>query len=307
LWSKHWSRIARKLGESDDVILGLDTNILYDCVISRQLLDGFIHTNAGMHGTTPNWLLLIVSSAVMHEIEQAANSRDATGRLDEAGRRGYRGLQEILELDQTSDFPGLSLLVVGEANPVLDTRVELRLLREQASGTKPTRRLRRLSAGDTIIRDQFKTFLRQISFHKSTFFLTADKSNAALAQAEGLHAIYYPKVSWQELARTASPLEPTTLPGPAAEPAQVSVLLGDLIYELAVAFGAVTLSWPTGRVHVHCDLVGESLDHWLNRDLRMGSRDIATLVSQCDPSATARAAAALRLWEQQGSNAFAPA
>ena len=43
----------------------------------------------------------------------------------------------------------------------------------------------KLSTGDMIIRDQFKQFLRQIDFHKGMYFLTSDKSNAALAQTEG--------------------------------------------------------------------------------------------------------------------------
>jgi len=159
---------------------------------------------------------------VVHELEQLANTRNDKGSLTRQGRIGFRALQEILELNRSADLTGISLMIVGAANPVFDARVELKGLREDFSrvrhlinstqkaamspasdegdeNTNGTAARQHNSRGskrsssscDMMIRAQYKEFLRQIDFHKGAFFLTADKSNAAMARAEGLQAIYY--------------------------------------------------------------------------------------------------------------------
>ncbi|NIO21899.1 MAG: hypothetical protein GTN76_14505, partial [Candidatus Aenigmarchaeota archaeon] len=78
-----------------------------------------------------------------------------------------------MTIQHSKELMGVSLLIVGEANPAMDTRVELRGLRadfketaeEKIDGLK-TKLFHKTSAGDTIIRDQFKRFLSQLSFHK---------------------------------------------------------------------------------------------------------------------------------------------
>lgn len=280
--SPYWGKVAKGLSQFDDIILGLDTNILYDCVMTQQLLDSFSFENTATYTNSPNWILVVVPSAVMHEIEQAANNRDENGSLSFIGRMGYRALQEIMEIDQSKDVLGLSLLIAGEANPMLDTRVEIQGLRtdfKTAADRKIQSSLyRKLSSGDTIIRDQFKCFLRQISFHKGTFFMTSDKSNSALARAEGLHSIYYQQCPWHYFLTHGQKVEPPILEYN-SESINLNVPFGKLIYELAVEFGTIWIGWDENKIiKVQCDVGGESLDRWVNRDLIIEKKYIKLLL-----------------------------
>ena len=271
LLSNSWESTTKRLGEYDDVVLGVDTNILMDCVLSQQLLDGFVFSSVGDHIYTPNWALLIIPNSVMHEIEQVANSRNGKGYLTEDGRRGFRALGELLELDQSNDMLGTSLLIVGEANPVLDTRVELRALRQEMAIAASRKRLKS-SAGDTIIRDQFKHLLRQISFHKGAYFITADKSNSALARAEGLNSVYYEKRQSQNLFRNGQLVKARVIKF-GRTPVTLTVPIGKVIYELAVQYGRLTIRTPGLEFELGCDIKGASLDHWVDRDLLIDRYD----------------------------------
>lgn len=276
LLSERWREIAGRLSLYDDVVLGLDTNILYGCVVTQQILDSLVltcHSNA-----SPNWILLVVPSTVMHELEQAANSRGEKGELSDIGRMGYRALQEILELDLARDIRGVSLLITGETDPVLDTRVELRGLRDDVRRTAPTitNFSPKSSFGDTLIRDQFKAFLRQLSFHKGAFFLTGDKSNSALGQAEGLHSLYVPPANGRRSITYGSDLVPPQIVYD-GQHLPLSLPIGKLIYELAVQFGTIFLSWNGTSVQVRCDSRGDSLEHWLQRDLMIEPFDLRKL------------------------------
>jgi DNA-binding protein Alba len=282
LLSPRWDEVCQKLAESDDVVLGVDTNILYECIITQQLLDGFVFSSASDYLHTPNWALVVIPSAVMHEIEQIANSRTRGGRLSFQGRMGYRALQEIMELDQSKDLTGVSLLIAGETNPILDMRVELRGLREDmrysARGAGQAHFFSKMSAGDTVIRDQFKTFLRQIGFHKGAFFVTADKSNAVLAQTEGLNSLYYQTPPWSSLLMQGETVEPPRVDFD-GEGVTLSIPLGKLIYELTVEFGEIWIAYDDSEISLECDSKGESLDHWVNRDLRIAGKDLKKLVA----------------------------
>ena len=233
LLSPVWESVARHLSRFDDVILGLDTVMLHDAVISEQLLNALSLIDPREYVHTPNWLLLVIPSTVMHELEHAANVRDKRGFLMPSGRMGYRALQEILELDQSADLPGVSITIAGGAIPMLDTRAELRGLRQDFARFNQDENgyghsgYRKLSSGDMIIRDQFKHFLRQIDFHKGVFFLTADKSNAALAKTEGLHSIYFKKPSPHSALGTVRPVKIEFTPGP--DRMELAVPLGKLI------------------------------------------------------------------------------
>jgi len=285
-----WQNIAMKLSEYDDIILGIDTNILYRCTLSDHLLPALSLIDPKEYVHTPNWILFVVPSAVMHELEEAANIRSKYGYLELQGRMGFRALQEIIELGQSSDIPGISLVIVGAANPILDTRVELQGLREDFSRRERinevsaqfhenvlqfTRSLK-TSSGDMIIRDQFKDFLKQINFHKGTYFLTADKSNTALARAEGLHPIYFPfPTGFYENKTDFTPYVMHTIEG---EAITIRVPIGKLIYELAVQFGTIKIRWNNEEIKIQCDTKGETLDNWICRRLRIEQEDLDKLI-----------------------------
>jgi hypothetical protein len=131
LMSRDWEKVANNISQFDDIIVGVDTNILMDAGLSEQLLSSLTLVDVIEYVHTPNWMLIIVPSAVIHEIEQASNSRDEQGRLTHRGCRGFRALQEILELGQSADWMGINLMISGGANPSLDTRVGLRTLRDE--------------------------------------------------------------------------------------------------------------------------------------------------------------------------------
>lgn len=280
----NWKNIVDELVRFDDVILGVDTNILYHAAITEHILSAISLIDKWNYFYTPNWLLIVIPKAVMHEVEQAANLVDAHGFLTHNGRIGFRALQEILEIDQASDIPGVSVTIVGRANPALDTRVEIRELRKEIlsamrgiakdEGFVEKEPLKpKISSGDTIIRDQFKEFLSQIEFHKGIYFLTADKANRALAEAEGLHAIYYkPPIA----ERIKNEIEETKLHFNSSygnERITISVPTGKLIYEMAVEFGKIKASWEGSEVTISCDSRGESLDNWLYKKLMLKDKE----------------------------------
>jgi len=287
LLPSNWEEIAKKLSEFDDVILGVDTNALHKCTISEHLLPALSLIDPKEYVHTPNWILFVIPSAVMHEIEEAANIR-SNNLLRFEGRMGFRALQEIIELSQSTDITGISLVIVGEADPVLDTRVELQGLREDLCKRErqhfdfleptyfPFRSLKR-SSGDMIIRDQFKKFLRQIDFHKGIYFLTNDKSNAALARTEGLHPIYFRSPS--RYYEDQSEITPYRLHAPNEE-IIMNVLLGKLIYEMTVQFGSIKVKWKDGEITLQCDLKGETLDYWIQRKLLIKEDDLKN-ISKC--------------------------
>lgn len=296
LWPSNWKEIAEKLSDFDDVILGVDTNILYRCTVSEHLLPALSLINPKGYAPTPNWILFVIPSGVIHELEEAANLRDGRGLLIHGGRMGFRALQEVIQLNQNIDMPGISLLVVGEADPALDTRVELqglrgdlhrlrvdlrRLgadLRKGQEGADPGKgeqdgagqipRPRKSSSGDMIIRSQLKTFLRQLDFHKGAYFLTADKSNAALARAEGLSPIYVrpptktPRIRWTQ-----------------GEAIRMRVPIGKLVYDMAVEFRPLIIRQGDQDVIVRCDTKGEMIDYWVHKSLEIEEEGLERLQS----------------------------
>jgi len=292
LLPKEWRKIAKKLSEFDDIIIGIDTNILYNCSLSEYLISSLSLIDLKEYSHTPNWVLFIIPSAVMHEIEESANIRDKRGFLKYEGRMGFRALQEIIELSQCTDMPGISLMIVGETNPILDTRVELQGLREdiwkrEISEEKDISRNKKKlhmtrsmksSSGDMIIRDQFKEFLRQINFHKGTYFLTADKSNVALARTEGLHPIYFPLSFGFYLNNPEISFYKINTKG--GETIEFRVPIGKLIYEMAVEFGNIRVKFGDKEIKIRCDSRGETLDYWICRSLRIKQEDFNKLLSE---------------------------
>ncbi|MBO3842950.1 MAG: hypothetical protein FGF48_11150, partial [Candidatus Brockarchaeota archaeon] len=288
LYSRRWQEIAEAISEHDDIIMALDTDILMEAVVTEHLINSLSLTDRIEYVHTPNWLLFVIPAAVMHEVETFANSRKE-GRLTRRGRLGYRALQEILDLEASKDIQGISVVITGEANPILDTRIELQGLRADFQSSKKGSeleedrlRLPRMSSGDTIIRDQFKQFLRQIGFHKGAYFLTADKSNASLARAEGLHPIYYKRPTLTKYMGTILSkivVEPLKISLGEIGDMSVDVPVGKLIYELAVQFGSIIIRWEDKEVEFGCDEKGESLDSWIFRSLRIKREDLEELLN----------------------------
>jgi hypothetical protein len=291
---KNWEDIAKEISKYDDVILGIDTNILYNCSLSEHFLPSLslIEPNEYVH--TPNWVLITVPNSVMHELEGAANIRKGGGLLAHDGRMGFRALQEIIELNQCADIQGVSTLIIGEANPILDTRVEIQGLRQDLYKLGTSKFTpRKSSSGDMIIRDQFKNFIRQINFHKGIYFLTADKSNAALAGAEGLNPIYFwPGECYYEGKyfsdiisksqkdsrdkKSTNLVEEYTIKD---TPVKLKVPVGKLIYEMAVEFGTISIEDKTGKkVTLECDRLGRTLDGWFYRRLEIKNKDYNILL-----------------------------
>lgn len=277
--------IVQKLNQHDDVILGLDTNILYNCNISQHLLPLISILNSRRYFTTPNWMLIIIPNAVMHELEEAANIKNEKGYLQFEGRLAFRALQEIFYLAQNAEIPGVSVLITGEANPVLDTIIDLQGFRDYmfkrdmkihsiGRSLMPKKR----STGDMIIRDQFKSFLRKIDFHKGTYFVTADKSNAALAETEGLNPVYVkmPRPLNTYIYGTGNPdfaerwLRFENLSGGNAN-LRFPSTAGELIYELIVARGTIYIDWKQNgeakSVKLTGDCRGERLENWVNKNI----------------------------------------
>jgi len=161
----------------------------------------------------------------------------------------------------------------------------------------------KMSVGDTLIRDQFKSFLRQLNFHKGTFFLTADKSNCALGQAEGLHSIYCQKAHWRQAIQRSE-----NLPHPyvdyQGERLMLTVPLGKIIYELAVEFGSALVSANGDSVRFSCDTRGDSLEHWISRRLWIEGRDLAKLMARYQQSARVPLDVAEAFWETDPKGIF---
>jgi hypothetical protein len=291
LFPENILEVIRKLREHDDVILGIDTNILYDCNVSEHLLPLISSLNMNACFPVPNWMLFIVPSAVMHELEEAANIKNEGGYLQYEGRNAFRALQEILYLSQSAEIPGVSLLISGQANPVLDTIIDIQGLRDymfkrdlrvHSDVVNDSLMPKKRSTGDMIIRDQFKCFLRNIDFHKGTYFLTSDKANAALAETEGLNPICIEKPYMINiLTKPNKPdveirecqLEYIDQSTQEKGTIRLSVPLGALTYELAVARGEVRIYWEIkgeerGKyVDFSVDSRGNRLENYLERVL----------------------------------------
>ena len=297
-------KVGKILSATDDVIIGLDTNIIYNTAITAQLLDFISIINTKHFVQLPNWVFFIIPSTVMTEIEHSCNMRNNKGWLTNFGRLGFRAMQEIQELEKSEDLMGISVAITGEANPLLDTGDELKKIRSELSkisryylkknGTSKDSVLndKKSSSGDMMIRDQFKQFLRQIDFHKNTYFLTADKSNAALARTEGIHSVLFRSANkfslmeknpqkWTQ--RNWKIIRPPTIECTQPDfdnsglnmdisPITLSVPLGKLIYELAVDFEKIRIVWDGGAVTIKSDAAGRDLEYWLYKDLIMENK-----------------------------------
>lgn len=291
LFPAKWNRIGTILSKFDDIILGLDTNILFNCSMTRHILPllSLIEARDFLH--TPNWILLIIPSTVMYELEEAANIRDEKGYLRFKGRMGFRSLQEVLDLSENIDIPGISLLIHGETNPVIDIKNALVGIRKDMGKyfwslngvSARSYSFKKSSSGDMSIRTQFKKFLNQIDFHKGTFFLTTDKSNSALAQAEGLSPIYIPYSSASpvsDLSDNSDFFTSIKIPDKPDEKGiqlTLNVPLGNIIYEMAVSFGEIIVSCGDHSPSIECHRKGDDIGRWVHKQLLISKNDLGAL------------------------------
>lgn len=202
------STVIERLRQHDDIIVGIDTNILWDCILTSQLLDRIYEQ------PFPNWILFAVPKLVMAETENAANVKIRDGDHPRTGwptykaRLAQRGLQELMNLRKKDpDRPGLAIMTVGELKTEYD-EVDNRNWKL-----------------DSQIRTQFQEFLSDISFHKGTFFLSQDRVNVMMSGTEGADGIYLQKPDLDEFKSGKFSVEEFT----------------ELIYELAVQFGGIQI------------------------------------------------------------------
>lgn len=232
--------VMSKLRQIDDVIIGIDTNVMLDCIFSAHLLDEIYREKY------PNWILIAVPKLVMAEIENKANSKFSGGNHprigwpDYQGRIGNRSLQELLTLDsKDQDRPGLSLLTVGDLdNNMADIAQQENWLL------------------DSEIRTQFHEFLSEISFHKGTYFLSQDRVNVMMSGTEGAEGLYLQKPDIDELTIDRLSIEE----------------FGQLVYELCVQFGEVELK-QVGEEDITIRLSifwpGKQVSDWRQSRLRL--------------------------------------
>jgi hypothetical protein len=231
--------VMRRLRDHDDVIIGIDSNVLWDCLFTSYLLEEIYAE------PFPNWILIAVPRLVMAETENAANSKIDGGNHPRVGwpsykgRVGHRALQEAMMIRQADpNRPGLAMMSVGDVN----------------GGTGAVNRDNwRI---DALIRNQFQGFLDDINFHKGTFFLSQDRVNVMMSGTEGSQGLYLQKPGFETL-RTGS----TSLTG-----------LTRLVFELCLQFGEVTLEGEERKLSMEVFWPGKQVSDW--RDSRLNISEI---------------------------------
>lgn len=232
--------VMAKLRQIDDVVIGIDTNILLDCTFTAHLLEEIYREQF------PNWILVAVPKLVMAEIENRANESIGGGDHPRVGwptyngRLGNRGLQELMSLDTKDvDHPGLSLMTVGSLD---ETTADI--------AKKGNWLL------DSEIRQQFHEFLSEISFHKGTYFLSQDRVNVMMSGTEGAEGLYLQKPEIEHIDSGSVSIDELTR----------------LLYELCVQFGAVEVS-QLGEAEITLRLSifwpGKQVADWRQSRLRL--------------------------------------
>lgn len=278
LQPEHWKAVGKKISEHDDIIIGLDTNVLYNCTISEHIVPLMALVQTENYVNRPNWIMLVVPGMVMQELEATANNRNEGGELSFTGRIAYRALQEIMELKRNTDIQGLTLVISGKSDPVSSLKEDLKAIIAGINDSKNSNRpIPKSSAGDASIRSQFKDFVQKIDFHKGTYFLTSDKSCAAMAMAESLDPVYLKLPPYQALGGKNGAIPSFFLNSDNDEPDLVfDVPIGSILYELAVSFGEIVLGFGeenTKSITLSCDRKGESLHRWVHKQLLVDEKE----------------------------------
>ena len=124
--------------------------------------------------------------------------------------------------------------------------------------------MRRIHNGDFLIRREFKSFLDRINFYKGIFFITSDKTNAMLAEKEGVNTIYArhpPRVKEGQIL---------------CQPYRCCVLLSRILYEVAVEFGSVHLCWNHEKygsqyLELNGSWLWKDMSNWVRWEIKIGN------------------------------------
>ncbi|MDP6641013.1 MAG: hypothetical protein QF381_01025 [Nitrososphaerales archaeon] len=223
------NKFRLQISQWDDVIFGLDTNIFYTCTITSSILDDLLKIPSGDFIDTPDWMTFVFSKVGMGEIEnRAGHSHNPTNR-----RQCLRAIQEIMMINRSKDLEGISLLLTGSIPPEIDY------------STSTTNTVR-----DSTIREQFRSFLKTIDFHKGSYFLTQDFNSAVLAEAEGLKSLYIQKPNLPEQAIDFHTSD--------------KVNVSEVLYELAVSFQPLILKMDGLELEFFSEWSGKNLNSWEN-------------------------------------------
>lgn len=282
-----WAEMGSKLTDFDDVIIGLDTNLLQDAFVSTTLLPVLSVIEHKPYLQTPNWLLLVIPKMVVYELERAANTRSENGGdIVHSGRKGYRALQEIMELRKNYDHKGVSIVTTGEPDGMLDMNAYLKSINENLfqmlnkgkDGFWVGSKTPKGSSADMIIRTQFKSFVDGLNLGKGSYFMTSDKVNAAMHTSQGNEAIY---VSKPHTLKDKFIYTPELIPKVSR-----TIPLGTLLYELTVEFGSLYVQIDSDTVvRLESDFKGQTMTPWIKRQLRIPeSRDFDALIEKYNGS-----------------------
>ncbi len=219
-------KFRKQISHWDDIILGLDTNVFYTGIVTSCILDEFVKIPSGDFIDSPDWITLVLSKVAMGEIENRANiGKDSAQR-----RQALRAIQEIMLIGKSKDLEGVSLFLAGNIPPEI----------QFSDGGKNTVR-------DSVIRDQFRVFLKNLDFHKGSYFLTQDFNNSVLAEAEGLMSLYIkkPKITTYEFDISSNDFS-----------------ISEFLYELAVSFNPILLEGNGTEIQIESNWQGKTLEDW---------------------------------------------
>jgi hypothetical protein len=231
--------VMTEVRSQDDVVLGIDENILRDCTVTSSLLDEIYAE------TYPNWILISIPRLVMSKIERAAKDNFTDGEHPRVGwptyegRVGKRALQEVMDLREKDPArPGLAIMTIGEL---------------QEESEKVTRNDWKV---DALVRDQFKSFLDEIGFHKGTYFLSQNRVNVMMSGTEGGNALFLQKPDFADINE-----------GNLSEHDFANVL-----YEVCIQFGTVRLrDQETDKVVLELSSYwpGKNVSEWEERTMNV--------------------------------------
>lgn len=231
-------QVMKKLRSQDDVVLGVDGDILKDCIMTSTLLEEIYAA------TYPNWILIGIPRLVMNEIERAAKETFSEGGHPRVGwptyegRIGQRALQEVMEIrEKNPDRPGLAMMTIGD------------LQRDWGEVEREDWKV------DALVRDQFTEFLDDIGFHKGTFFLSENRVNVMMSGTEGSDALYLQKPEFEAIRRGSTRISE----------------FSNLVYELCLQFGSIRLKDSDGDRQVELSIYwpGKQVSDWEDRKVNL--------------------------------------
>lgn len=227
-------RYTSIVSQWDDVIFGLDTNLFYTGMITASLLNMLLKIPSGNFIDSPDWATLVLSKVAMGEIEnRATRSNDHRAR-----REALRAIQEIMLINRSKDLEGVSMFLTGTIPP------------EISFSSGETNSIR-----DSIIREHFRNFLKNLDFYKGSYFLTQDFNNATLAEAEGLVTLYIKKPLPVKKDYTLLGMD--------------TITASEVIYESSVEFLPLVLEADGIKLNVLSDWSGKTLEDWEDWKVRI--------------------------------------